>query len=149
MTVSTNEGEVCKAAQRQHELANKKVWVEFIIWDTFLPNITVAAHFLKFFGQETNFLSWLLKIRKEFCRVGYFCLIYICIPLFWWRFIHTSFFLIYFTLNPSFPLIDFSFKKMEFTLSVFTVCLKNWGNGKWMGKSIHFTYYEVYHMMWI
>ena len=38
------------------------------------------------------FFDRLLKIRKILCRVVYFCLIYIYIPLFWWNYIHALFF---------------------------------------------------------
>ena len=77
---------------------NRKVWIELTI---FLKTITLwhfpaKSHFsLKFFGRICRFWSWLLKVRKVLCRVVYFYLMYICIPLFWWNNISALFFFWY------------------------------------------------------
>ena len=70
-------------------------------------------HFLlKCLGRRCSFWSWLLKIRKDLCRVACLCLIYIYIPYFLMK-LHsfTLLLLIYFALNSSLLGIGFSFFK--------------------------------------
>ena len=78
-------------------------------------------HFLlKCLGRRCSFWSWLLKIRKDLCRVACFCLIYIYIPYFWWNYIHSLFFFWYILLwIPACLELVFLFLKKEFTLSDF------------------------------
>ena len=60
-------------------------WLPFLKiepWAFFLPNTMLAAIFIKFFGGKCSFWSWLLKMRKDLCRVAYFCWTYIYIPPF-------------------------------------------------------------------
>ena len=61
---------------------------------------------LKFLGRSCSFWSWLLKVRKVLCRVAYFCLMYICIPIFWWITSMPSSSLIYFAFSSSVSGID-------------------------------------------
>ena len=79
---------------------------------------------LKCLGRRCSFWSWLLKIRKDLCRVACFCLIYIYIPYFWWNYIHSLFFFWYILLwIPACLELVFHFLKKEFTLSGFFVFL--------------------------
>ena len=97
---------------------NRKVWVELTIFfqtrtlGQFPAKYHVCCIFHSNFyvGNVVFGWSWSLKIRKDLCRVAYFCLIYIYIPLFFmklhlWPFL----LLIYFALNSSVSWIDFSF----------------------------------------
>ena len=81
-------------------------------------------HFsLKLLGRRCSSWCWLLKMRKDLWRVAYFWLIYICIFLFWWNYIHVLFFFSYIVRwIPACLELIFLFKKKEFTLSVFSVC---------------------------
>ena len=108
---------------------NRKFWVKLNIflklepWDTFLPNITIAAIFIKVFWLgDAVFWSWLWKIRKDL-QGG------ILLPDIY---LYSSFLmklnpcpillLIYSAMNSSVPGTEFSFFKKEFTWSVFSVC---------------------------
>ena len=73
-------------------------------------------------GGRFSSWSWLLKIRKDLCRVGCVCLIRMYIPYFWWNYIHSLIFLWYILLLILACLeLVFLFLKKEFTLSVFSV----------------------------
>ena len=96
-------------------------WLSFLKLEPW-ANTMVAAHFVKIFESEMFVLSWLLKIRKDLCRVACFCLIYIYIPYFWWNYIHSLFFFWYILLwIPACLELVFLFLKKEFTLSGFFV----------------------------
>ena len=72
---------------------NRKVLIELTI---FLKTITLRHFPAKYHGSCTFrclFWSWLLK-KIIFSRM-YFCLMYICIHLFWWNYIHALFFFWY------------------------------------------------------
>ena len=82
--------------------SNRKVWIELTIFFKIIILKTLSCQMprllrfsLKFLGRSCSFWSWLLKERKVLSRVIYFCLMYICIPLFWWNNIHALFFFWY------------------------------------------------------
>ena len=109
--------------------ANGKVWVELTVFFKtrtlgHFPNKYHSCCTFRYFwgGGRCSFSSWLLKIRKDLCRVACFCLMYIYISYFWWNYIHSLFFFWYILLwIPARLELAFLFLKKEFTLSVFSV----------------------------
>ena len=90
-----------------------------------LPNTTVAALFVAIFGQKMQFLEPINKNEKSFVQGGIlFINIYLCSPFL--IKLHPCFLvlLIYFAFNSNMSGFFFK-KKMEFTLSVCSVCSLN------------------------
>ena len=94
--------------------ANAKVWVQLTIvfntrthWLHSGQTPRLLHLLLKFLGWRCSFWSWLLKIRKDLCRVVWFCLIYIIFIIFYEITSIHSF--IYLALNSSVTGIGFFF----------------------------------------